>query len=138
MAGTLIRYLEALTLADHHMIDLLDDAGELPFPDLNRESWLEATNNAVFLHTVSSEMPLLVRVEAWDGEPPDEHPDGGENGLARLASGLLSINFLVDPDAGSIIVGGPGAYRVRAHAAGREESAGKESYLVRFWPNQDG
>jgi len=122
-------------LADHHMIDLLDDAGELPWPDVGPDApWFQTKPNAAFLTTRATGEQVPVRVEVWDGEPP---ASGGEaaSGLLTLTSGTISVNFLVDAeDAVDVEVGPPGAYHARAYAAGRTDGSQPESYLVQFWP----
>jgi hypothetical protein len=131
----LLRSHDTTPLADHHMIDLLDDAGELPWPEVGPDApWFQTAPNAAFLTTRASGERLPLRVEVWDGKPPAA---AGETASGRLTltSGTISVNFLVDAeDAVAVEVGPPGTYHARAYAVGRTDESQDESYLVQFWP----
>lgn len=68
-----------------------------------------------------------VTVEVWNAEPPRMEGAGKtRQAVLELDSGLLEVNPLVEDEAEWLDVGGPGTYRLRAHATG-------QCYVFRFW-----
>jgi hypothetical protein len=92
----------------------------------------------------------VLRMELWDGPPPDPEPDCALDETMRmhLPSGSLDFLHLPTGQAGHREISGgmiprifklpPGDYKLRMTRRGAApgEDAQKERYLVQFWPAQ--
>ncbi|MET9229142.1 hypothetical protein [Lentzea sp. NPDC003310] len=116
----------------------------LDFADRTR--WLLAmTNRLVLLSEAHSYHYASVRVEAWTAEPPTQDGWGVPQEVAlRLDEGSVELWELGagHATAGPLVLGFDGDVRARGYRrGGREVDAqagiahGVESFLVRFWPD---
>jgi len=140
----LLKHLEVQALADHCTVAILDEGGALPFP--SSASWLDLADNSITLMTLANEVEVPLTVEVWDAEPPPTALpwSATRGGRVRFETGRIGVNFLVEGDDTVEFEVAPGAYGVRAHAAGRPDlerpttlapSEETERYLVQIWPD---
>lgn len=96
------------------------------------------------------DLVVSVRLEAWDGEPPDTPGDQDdidvEETEVSLSSGTVRLWELTGGGSPvSLTVGPPGCYGLRSISTGQQEAVeldaagsripeGTVRYLLRFWP----
>lgn len=146
----LVTALDTTVMVDHGTFDLLDDGGpqQSPMDFTDRTRWLAAGRNAITVRSAAAwEHVAVLRLEVWDGPPPERHGWADRRDAAvRFDCGLLEVNPLVDAgeDEEAVEVA-PGRYAVRVYLTGRDELLavqhrpdadldGTERFLVQLWP----
>ncbi|MGA5207833.1 hypothetical protein [Streptomyces variegatus] len=135
----------ALVQAEYHLFHITDPqepvAGDL---DASRTGLVSADGGAIEVATGIHTGDVHVTVEPYAQAP---EPAPGWEEIAEISchssSGeLLVTSFMDDPaDLPSLASQGPGPYRLRVHARGRDRAVDQttvaevvESYLIQSWP----
>jgi len=135
----------ALVHAEYHLFQIADPQGPVADNlDANRTGLVSADGGAIEVTTGIHTGDVQVRVEPHSQRP---EPAEGWEEIAEISchssSGeLLVTSFMDDPaDLPSLASQGPGSYRLRVHARGRDRAVDQttvdevvESYLVQSWP----
>ena len=135
----------ALVHAEYHLFQIADPQGPVADDlDASRTGLVSADGGAIEVTTGIHTGDVQVRVEPHYQRP---EPAEGWEEIAEISchspSGeLLVTSFMDDPaDLPSLASQGPGSYRLRIHAHGRDRAIDKttvdevvESYLVQSWP----
>ncbi|MFF0203451.1 hypothetical protein [Streptomyces sp. NPDC005017] len=134
----------ALVLAQYHLFEITDPEGPVA-DDLcaSRTGLVSATGGAVEVITGIHTGDVHVTVEPHS-RPPEPSPgweEIAEISCHSLSGGILVTPYMDDPaDLPSLASQGPGSYRLRVHARGRDLATGltvdkaAESYLIQAWP----
>lgn len=125
----LLASTELLVTADDRMFGLCDDGPDGPFSaptPADGSGWLGVGTYEVTVGTVQDGVRVQLRLEAWDGEPPD---DGDETVSVSFPSGLICVNEITGGIRRDVFtLPAPGDYHVQL------STDGQESYTARFWP----
>jgi hypothetical protein len=130
---------------------LLVDAGHRPDPGSVSRNGLVAVAGpgAAVVYTGISSGAVAVSVEARTTPPAAVDTDGWDEivevGMAAPAGRIRVAALMADPpaDLADLTAAGPGPYRVRIHARGRDTAPDGvsrepvESYLIVAWPGAD-
>lgn len=137
------RHGPAWTFIDYHQFFLMEPDQEDFIPD-EAGQLVSATGESVIVHTGIATGRVAVRIEIHDAEPAldeAEWEEVAEVGV-QVETGPLIVRCLMEypPDLPELTPAGPGPYRVRAHARGRDiaydlgVSESQEVYLFQIWP----
>ncbi|MEU0203270.1 MULTISPECIES: hypothetical protein [unclassified Streptomyces] len=135
----------ALVQTEYHLFHITDPHGPVAADlDANRTGLVSADGGAIEVATGTHTADVHVTVETH-AQAPD--PDPGWEEIAEISchssSGrLLVTSFTDEPaDLPSLASHGPGPYRLRVHARGRDRAVDQttldevaESYLIQSWP----
>jgi hypothetical protein len=135
----------ALVQAEYHLFHITDPQGPVAGDlDASRTGLVSADGGAIEVATGIHTGDVHVTVEAYAQAP---EPAPGWEEIAEISchssSGeLLVTSFMDDPaDLPSLASQGPGPYRLRVHARGRDRAVDQttvaevvESYLIQSWP----
>ncbi|TDE28956.1 hypothetical protein [Actinomadura sp. 6K520] len=132
-AWTRIDYHQFFLMEPEHQDFVPEEAGQLISP----------TGEAVIVHTGIANGNVAVHIEIHDHEPPLDDADWEEVAEAsmQVEEGALMVRCLTEdpPDLPVLTPAGPGLYRVRAHARGRDtaydgcDPRSQEVYLFQIW-----
>lgn len=134
-----------LVQAEYHLFHITDPQGPVAADlDASRTGLVSADGGAIEVATGIHTGDIHVTVETY-AQAPD--PDPGWEEIAEISchssSGqLLVTSFMDEPaDLPSLASQGPGPYRLRVHARGRDTAVDQttvdevvESYLIQSWP----
>ncbi len=135
----------ALVHAEYHLFQITDPQGSAADDlDASGTGLVSADGGAIEVTTGIHTGDVHVTVEPHSQRPD---PDPGWEVIAEIScnspSGeLLVTSFMDDPaDLPSLASRGPGSYRLRVHARGRDSAVDQttvdevvESYLIQSWP----
>lgn len=140
------RHGPAWTFIDYHQFFLMEPGHEDFVPE-EYGRLISPTGEAVIVHTGIAIGNVAVHIEIHDHEPPLDDTDCADweevaEAGTRVEKGALMVRCLMDepPDLPVLTPAGPGTYRVRAHARGRDTaydlavSQSQEVYLFQIWP----
>jgi hypothetical protein len=131
--------------AQYHLFQITDTAGPLADDlDASHNGLVSATGGAIEVITGVHTGDVRVTVEPQSQRPD---PSPGWEEIAEISCHSLSGQVLVAPlmddplDLSSLASEGPGTYRLRIHARGRDTAVDQttvdevvESYLIQSWP----
>ncbi|GLF94741.1 hypothetical protein [Streptomyces yaizuensis] len=117
----------------------------VPYPDESSDAFLTQFEHRVDLYSAGHTHYADVVIEHWDSEPaPDGRRHWDETATAEFVSVSGEAAIWSDGRDHDVNLLGPGAWKLRAHCAGRAEVArackegsvadGVEKYLIQFWP----
>ncbi|GAB2895801.1 hypothetical protein GCM10027074_74220 [Streptomyces deserti] len=135
----------ALVHAEYHLFQISDPQGPVADDlDASRTGLVSADGGAIEVTTGIHTGDVQVTVEPYSHRPD---PAQGWEEIAEISchspSGeVLVTSFMDDPaDLPSLASQGPGSYRLRVHARGRDRAVDHttvdevvESYLIQSWP----
>ena len=139
------RTTTALVHAEYHLFQIADPQGSVADDlDATHNGLVSAAGGAIEVTTGIHTGNVRVTVEPHS-QPPDPAPDWEE--IAEISCHSPSGEVLVTPlmddpaDLPSLASQGPGRYRLRVHARGRDSAVDQttvddvlESYLIQSWP----
>jgi hypothetical protein len=130
----------------HHMFYLTDD-GLLPQPPFTPTNGLVvARPGAAVIFTGASSGVVEIQVEVHGDSPPMVSTDGWDEVVettVQVPRGRLAVDAPMAnaPDLPVLTPAGPGSYRIRVHARGRDTAPDivafepAEHYLITVWPS---
>jgi hypothetical protein len=131
------------TYIDYHQFFLMEPDQQDYVPE-EAGRLISTTGESVIVHTGIAVGNVAVHIEIHDQEPPLDEVDWEEvaEGSMQVEEGALMVRCLGadPPDLPVLTPAGPGLYRVRAHARGRDiaydgsVSRSQEVYLFQIWP----
>ncbi|GAA4301681.1 hypothetical protein BJY14_007725 [Actinomadura luteofluorescens] len=137
------RHGPAWTYIDYHQFLLMKPDQQDYVPE-EAGRLLSTTGEGVLVHTGIANGNVAVHIEIHDHQPPLDDADWEEVAEAstKVEHGPLMVRCLTaDPPALPMLTpAGPGTYRLRAHARGRDiaydgcVSRSPEVYLIQIWP----
>lgn len=136
------RHGPAWTYIHYHQFFLMEPDQQDYVPE-EAGPLISTTGEAVIVHTGIANGNVAVHIETHDHEPPMDDADWEEVAEAsmQVEEGPLMVRCLMEdpPDLPMLTPAGPGLYRVRAHARGRDiaydgcVSRSQEVYLFQLW-----
>ncbi|MET7989177.1 hypothetical protein [Streptomyces sp. NPDC005281] len=133
----------ALVHAEYHFFQITDPQGPLAGDlDATRNGLVSAVGGVIEVATGIHTGNVRVTVEPHSRRP---HPAAGWEEIAEMSCHSASGEVLLTPmddstDLPSLASQGPGRYRLRVHARGRDTALDQatddvvESYLIQSWP----
>lgn len=135
----------ALVHAEYHLFQITDPQGSVADDlDPSHTGLVSADGGAIEVTTGIHTGDVQVTVEAHAQLPDPAHgwEEIAEISCRSLSGELLVTSFMDDPaELPSLASQGPGSYRLRVHARGRDRAVDHatvdeivESYLIQSWP----